>query len=83
VRAGCSRSVTRFTAIQPGGFLNEDPGSTGNSRDGRNGAEADVAAFFAERHALNFAHGFVRLVPQVKPAIIKMITEAAGRLDEA
>jgi hypothetical protein len=38
-----------------------------------------VAAFFAERHALNLAHGFVRWVPQAKPAIFKMITAVAGR----
>ena len=84
-RVGASRLQQIADALhcQPAWFFEGRLGSTGNNRNAGDGVEADIAAFLAEKHALNLVRDYVRLAPELKRAIVKMVMAAAGQPEEA
>jgi transcriptional regulator with XRE-family HTH domain len=84
-RVGASRlqDIADALGCQPTWFFEGMPGQAGNGGTALRRVDAALSAFAADKYAPRLIRGFVRLTPQVKRAIINLITAAADWREES
>lgn len=83
VGAGRLQQIADVLGCRPGWFFEGRRGSTGREGAASQRYDSDIAAFFADRHALRLIRDFLRLAPDVKRAIVNLITIIANPPDKA
>ena len=79
VGAGRLDQIAAALGCQPAWFFEGRSGAAGTRAAAGRRVDADLSAFFADRHAASLVRGFVRLERPVQRALVNLIAEAAAR----